>query len=83
MRKPSAEILQQIARALSISAESLYVRAGILEERDDQVDVIAEIRRDTALRADQREALIRTYRAFRAEAGAPLADPESISAEQC
>ncbi|MDQ1401238.1 MAG: hypothetical protein QOK20_3170, partial [Acidimicrobiaceae bacterium] len=35
LRKPSAEILQQIAKALRISAETLYVRAGILEERVD------------------------------------------------
>jgi transcriptional regulator with XRE-family HTH domain len=70
LRKPSAEILQQIARGLSISAESLYVRAGILEERTDAVDVIAEIRRDPTITADQREALIRTYEAFRAQARA-------------
>ena len=36
LRKPSAEILQQIARGLRISAEALYVRAGILEERPAQ-----------------------------------------------
>jgi transcriptional regulator with XRE-family HTH domain len=82
LRKPSAEILQQIAKALSISAESLYVRAGILEERGDPVDVIGEIRRDTSLSADQRQALIRIYQSFRAEAGDPLAsDPESSDDE--
>ncbi len=74
LRKPSAEILQQIAKALSISAESLYVRAGILEERDDSVDVVSEIRRDTSLSADQRQALIRIYQSFRSEAGSPLPD---------
>lgn len=67
LRKPSADILQQIARALSISAESLYIKAGILEERDGDVDVEGEIRRDPSLGADQREALIRIYRSFRAE----------------
>ena len=36
LRKPSAEILQSIARGLRISAETLYVRAGILEERDTE-----------------------------------------------
>src|SRR5579872_2618982 len=35
LRKPSAPILQQIAKALRISAETLYVRAGILEPRSD------------------------------------------------
>ena len=39
LREPSAEILRQIARALEISSEELYVRAGILDERDDQPDV--------------------------------------------
>lgn len=68
LRKPSADILQQIARALSISAESLYVKAGILEERDGDVDVEGEIRRDPSLGKDQREALIQIYRSFRAEA---------------
>src|ERR687891_572050 len=48
LRKPSAEILQQIAKALQISSETLYVRAGILEERE-QTDLVAEIRRDTEL----------------------------------
>lgn len=79
LRKPSAEILQQIAKALSISAESLYVRAGILEERNDAVDVVGEIRRDSSLSADQRQALIRIYQSFRSEAGAPLAADDAAS----
>lgn len=81
LRKPSAEILQQIARALSISAESLYVRAGILEDRSATVDVIGEIRRDTELNADQRQALIRIYRSFRAEAGRPVPDQAPVGAD--
>ncbi len=75
LRKPSAEILQQIARGLSISAESLYVRAGILEDRSERVDVVAEIRRDTTLSSEQRQALIRIYEAFRAEAASADAGP--------
>ncbi len=67
LRKPSAEILQQIARALSISAETLYVRAGILDDRAGSVDVVGEIRRDPSLSPDQRQALIRIYESFRAE----------------
>lgn len=67
LRKPSADILQQIARALSISAESLYVKAGILEEREGDVDVEGEIRRDPSLSKDQRDALIQIYRSFRDE----------------
>ena len=46
LRRPSAEILQQIARALEISSETLYVRAGILDEPLGEVDLVAEIRRD-------------------------------------
>ena len=72
LRKPSADILQQLARALSISAESLYVHAGILEHPRGHVDVIGEILRDTSITPDQRQALVRVYRSFRAEAGAPL-----------
>ena len=45
LRRPSAEILQAIAKALRISAETLYVKAGILEERTDNVDLEVTIRR--------------------------------------
>jgi transcriptional regulator with XRE-family HTH domain len=70
LRKPSAEILQQIARALEISAETLYVQVGILEPRDGEVDVIGEIRRDPALTEDQRKTLVHIYETFRAETAA-------------
>ena len=66
LRKPSAEILQQIARALEISAETLYVRAGILEERDAS-DLVGEIRRDPNLTEEQKKTLIRIYTSFRHE----------------
>jgi transcriptional regulator with XRE-family HTH domain len=66
LRRPSAEILQQIARALSISAETLYVRAGILEPRDGSPDLVAEIRRDPHLDEDQKRALVHIYESFRA-----------------
>ncbi len=69
LRKPSAEILQQLARALSISAETLYVQAGMLDDRTADVDVIGEIQRDTTLTSDQRAALIQIYRSFQAESG--------------
>jgi transcriptional regulator with XRE-family HTH domain len=70
LRKPSAEILQQIAKALSISAETLYVRAGILEERDGDEDVIAAVHRDHRLNEDQKTILLRVYRSFLHENGA-------------
>jgi transcriptional regulator with XRE-family HTH domain len=77
LRRPSADILQQLARALSISAETLYVRAGILDGDRGDVDVIGEILRDGSITADQRQALIRVYRSFRAEtAGAKVEVPD-------
>src|SRR3569623_712054 len=51
LRKPSAEILQQIAKALRISAEALYVQAGILEERYGDSDVPAAILGDPGITA--------------------------------
>ena len=54
LRRPSAEILQQIARALEISSETLYVRAGILDEPTGQVDPIAELRRDPSITEEQK-----------------------------
>jgi transcriptional regulator with XRE-family HTH domain len=77
LRKPSAEILQQIARALEISSETLYVRAGILEERPDGVDLVAEIRRDPSIGEEQKRTLIQIYESFRAAslAAAPAAEP--------
>jgi len=67
LRKPSAEILQQIARALEISSETLYVRAGILDEPDAVVDLIKEIRRDQTITEDQKKTLVRIYESFRRE----------------
>ena len=67
LRRPSAEILQQIARALSISAETLYIRAGILEPRTDGPDLVAEIHRDPHLDEEQKRAMISIYQSFRGE----------------
>jgi len=65
LRKPSAEILQQIARALEISSETLYIQAGILEEREGSTDLVTEIRRDPWLDEDQKKSLIQIYESFR------------------
>ncbi len=83
LRKPSAEILQQIARALEISSETLYVRAGILEERDGG-DLIAEIRRDPLLSEEQKKTLIRIYTSFRHEneADPGTGEEELVDAER-
>ena len=67
LRKPSAEILQQIAKALRISAETLYIRAGILEEREDASDLVDAILRDSTITEAQKQSLIAVYQAFRHE----------------
>lgn len=67
LRKPSAEILQAIARALRISSETLYVRAGILEERDTDADLVDDIMRDHTLTEGQKQALVEVYRSFQRE----------------
>ena len=72
VRKPSAEILQQIARALEISSETLYVRAGILDEHEIEADVQREIHRDPGLTEEQKKTLVHIYQAFRAENGSPV-----------
>src|SRR5206468_10429574 len=76
LRNPSAEILQQIARALRISAETLYVRAGILEERDLQTDLQGEILRDPYLNEEQKQTLVRIYLSFRHENEDRVVSPE-------
>ena len=83
LRKPSAEILQQIARALEISAETLYVRAGILEEREG-ADLVGEIRRDPGLTEEQKKTLIRIYTSFRHEndAGTSVEQEEPGASER-
>ncbi len=69
LRKPSAGILQQIAKALQISAESLYVRAGILDpERDVEVSVTDAVQRDPFLDAEQKRTLLKVYESLRAQA---------------
>ena len=69
LKKPSAEILQALAKALRISAESLYVRAGFLEEHADlgeaaHVDVQAAVLADPALSNRQRAVLLDVYESF-------------------
>jgi transcriptional regulator with XRE-family HTH domain len=73
LRKPSAEILQSIAGALRISAETLYVKAGILDEREG--DLTAAIMADHSMNETQKRALLEVYRSF-TTSNAPVAtDP--------
>ncbi|MGW4908551.1 helix-turn-helix domain-containing protein [Streptomyces sp. NPDC004270] len=71
LRKPSAEVLQQVAKALRISAETLYVRAGILDaERDlNEVETRAVILADPTLDERQKQVLLQIYGSFRKENG--------------
>lgn len=72
LRKPSAEILQQIAKGLRISAEALYVRAGFLDERPAS-DVAAAVLADPNLTERQKQVLLDIYESFRREAGVTAA----------
>lgn len=66
LRKPSAEILQQLARGLAISAETLYERAGILDRGDRAPpDVVAAILRAEDLDDRQKQALVDVYHSMR------------------
>jgi transcriptional regulator with XRE-family HTH domain len=82
LRKPSAEILQQIAKALQISSESLNVRAGILDpDRDPEVSVVDAVHRDPYLDAEQKRTLLRVYESLRAEALAHAAASDEADGE--
>ena len=84
LRQPSARILKDIAKALRISAETLYVRAGILDAEDEAGDLAVAILRDRHLTERQKQVLIDVYRSFRAGAapdGAPPAKPPTSSAK--
>ena len=74
LRKPSAEVLQQLAKALQISAETLYVRAGLLEESNGAepggLAVITAIMDDPELSLRQKQILREIYESFRAERAA-------------
>jgi transcriptional regulator with XRE-family HTH domain len=66
LRKPSAEILQQIAKGLRISAEALYVQAGILDQRESS-GVVDALLADEALNERQKQVLLEIYDSFRKE----------------
>lgn len=67
LKKPSAEILGQIAGALRISAETLYVRAGLLEPRAGSAAVNDAIAADDTITERQRQVLLEIYAAFQTE----------------
>ncbi|MGQ0623591.1 MAG: helix-turn-helix domain-containing protein [Sporichthyaceae bacterium] len=82
LRKPSAEILQQIAKALRISAEQLYMQAGILTERDDSSrELLAAVNADPHLTDRQKNVLLDIYSSFRKENEADSVDIGSPGTE--
>lgn len=64
LRRPSADILQQIAKGLRISAEQLYIRAGILESHQGNAELIAAILADGGLGERQKQVLVDIYESF-------------------
>jgi transcriptional regulator with XRE-family HTH domain len=66
LKKPGQSLLQNLAGALRLSAETLYLQAGVLDPRDvDESDAVRQLRRDPHLTERQRETVIEVYRAFR------------------
>ncbi len=80
LRKPSAEILQQIAKGLRISAEALYVQAGILDQREGNGMVADAVLADDSLNERQKQVLLEIYDSFRKENGpVPAGDEVAVT----
>ena len=68
LRRPSAEVLQQLSKALRVSAESLYVRAGILDPDDHTASTVEmALLADTTISERHKQVLLDVYRSFVAE----------------
>ena len=72
LRKPSAEILQQIAKGLRISAEALYIQAGILDQREAS-PLVDAVLADGNLTERQKQVLLEIHESFRKENAATAA----------
>jgi transcriptional regulator with XRE-family HTH domain len=81
LRRPSAEILQQIAKGLRISAEQLYVRAGILETRAGDPELVSAILADPGLTERQKQILVEVYESFRRENTTSASSSDAALAE--
>src|SRR4029450_9141388 len=72
LQHPSQTLLQPPARPLRLSAETLYLQAGVLDPRDlEESDAVLEIRRDPHLTEQQRDTVVEVYKAFRRSNQAP------------
>ena len=81
LRKPSADILQQIAKGLRISAEALYVQAGILEDRPADSGVRSALLADSQLSERQKQVLVEIYESFRRENAADTKTEADMEAD--
>ncbi|GAA4727054.1 hypothetical protein GCM10023328_01470 [Modestobacter marinus] len=79
LRKPSAEILAQIARGLKISAETLYEQAGILDRRSGTAGTVAALRADEALSERHKAVLLELYETYTREHAAHLAREQAAA----
>src|SRR5215831_12177713 len=77
LRKPSAEVLAQIANALRVSTPLMYLRAGLLNERDSQ-GVLGAIAADPDLTIAQKQSLTQIYETFRRENARTDADDQEV-----
>jgi transcriptional regulator with XRE-family HTH domain len=82
LRRPSADILQQIAKGLRISAEALYVQAGFLEDRPPGSVVREAVLTDEELTERQKQMLIEIYESFRKETAMAMADSGAVIDDQ-
>ncbi len=82
LRRPSADILQQIARGLRISAEALYVQAGFLEDRPPGSVVREAVITDRELTERQKQMLIEIYDSFRRQTILSRADADELAEDQ-
>jgi len=82
LRRPSADILQQIAKGLRISAEALYVQAGFLEDRPPGSIVREAVLTDPELSERQKQMLIEVYESFRKETALARAEAAEIDADE-
>jgi transcriptional regulator with XRE-family HTH domain len=82
LRRPSADILQQIAKGLRISAEALYVQAGFLEDRAPGSVVRDALLTDPELTERQKQMLIEVYESFRKETAMARAEAAELDDDQ-
>ena len=86
LKKPSAEILKELARGLEVSAETLYLRAGILDEKPaaayEGPSVLQAIAKDPVLTDRQRAVLVDVYTSFTAASAPAETAPSTTTSKE-